>query len=636
MENSLMLGLYHGFIYGIVPMAPWLVALKRYLYDGKQKGQLAVAGTIAGQVVFFAMAYFGWRDLIQVWYLLEPALFCVGFSMLSAVALDLWVNMTRGDMDMQYGPVRTRREGFTYFFASFLLMFCNPWELEGTQYVFMSSIPENVILYLLAFTLTATATVVVLWGTVGHRIFGTSQKGARYFGKYTAKRLALMLTTCMALSLFNTNMGQIVLPYTDNFMTYLPRTFDRSKLAATRGYFWSPGPDPENLQVAQQDKQPNVFFPEKDKRKEATVTSEAEGNIHYTSLGNRNRGEVRVSQDGTDIWATDLRYNNLIRHTKTNAKRERYIEDETAYKAEVKSHQWGPAFLKLQGRAETHAILPKPSYEKHETFDYVQELAKIRHEVDQNLFFLVPPAERSNYLPYSVDLNGTPYINELDIRFTDNSYKNAGGYDEFMQARATTADELSKIKKNASRFIESVRWEMDQYGNRFKPAGTYHLMNLGYRGVELSYAKLHELPAQMRVPWHYTTVPSIQMRQTVTEEQFFKMSKEEVREKEEAIYAQLSFLSNSPARIVSKEFLQWLPHVIRTNTRYPVPADVVAEQEARTAERREAWIAKRTILEEMMPMQDLLSSRADVRRDAMAALDAEALKESDEGEDPYP
>ena len=79
-----------------------------------------------------------------------------------------------------------------------------------------------------------------------------------------------------------------------------------------------------------------------------------------------------------------------------------------------------------------------------------------------------------------------------------------------------------------------------------------------------------------------------------------------------------------------------LPHVIRTNTRYPVPADVVAEQEARTAERREAWIAKRTILEEMMPMQDLLSSRADVRRDAMAALDAEALKESDEGEDPYP
>ena len=66
MENSLTLGLYHGFIYGIVPMAPWLVALKRYLYEGKQKGQLAVAGTIAGQVVFFAMTYFGWLYLIQI------------------------------------------------------------------------------------------------------------------------------------------------------------------------------------------------------------------------------------------------------------------------------------------------------------------------------------------------------------------------------------------------------------------------------------------------------------------------------------------------------------------------------------------------------------------------------------------
>ena len=93
MENSLILGLYHGFIYGIVPMAPWLVALKRYLYEGKQKGQLAVAGTIAGQVVFFAMTYFGWRDLIQIWYLLEPALFCAGFVMLIRIALDLWENI---------------------------------------------------------------------------------------------------------------------------------------------------------------------------------------------------------------------------------------------------------------------------------------------------------------------------------------------------------------------------------------------------------------------------------------------------------------------------------------------------------------------------------------------------------------
>ena len=48
MENSISLGLIHGLVYGIVPVAPWFVALKRYLLEGKEKGQLAVAGTIVG------------------------------------------------------------------------------------------------------------------------------------------------------------------------------------------------------------------------------------------------------------------------------------------------------------------------------------------------------------------------------------------------------------------------------------------------------------------------------------------------------------------------------------------------------------------------------------------------------------
>ena len=38
MENSISLGLLHGLVYGIVPVAPWFVALKRYLLEGKEKG----------------------------------------------------------------------------------------------------------------------------------------------------------------------------------------------------------------------------------------------------------------------------------------------------------------------------------------------------------------------------------------------------------------------------------------------------------------------------------------------------------------------------------------------------------------------------------------------------------------------
>ena len=74
------------------------------------------------------MTYFGWRDLIQIWYLLEPALFCAGFVMLIRIALDLWENIAYADLT--YGPIRTRREGFNFFFASFFLMFCNPGRSE--------------------------------------------------------------------------------------------------------------------------------------------------------------------------------------------------------------------------------------------------------------------------------------------------------------------------------------------------------------------------------------------------------------------------------------------------------------------------------------------------------------------------
>lgn len=57
MENSISLGLLHGLVYGIVPAAPWFVALKRYLLEGKERGQLAVAGTIAGQVSLLALTF---------------------------------------------------------------------------------------------------------------------------------------------------------------------------------------------------------------------------------------------------------------------------------------------------------------------------------------------------------------------------------------------------------------------------------------------------------------------------------------------------------------------------------------------------------------------------------------------------
>ena len=119
------------------------------------------------------------------------------------------------------------------------------------------------------------------------------------------------------------------------------------------------------------------------------------------------------------MWENNIFYNVRHRFAKANSKRERYVEDDDAYKEELAHHVWNvlsPRTFKL--RAGIHALLPKPDYEKRGIPEYLNELAQIRHEIDQNLTFLVPPSERSNYLPYSVDpvsythltLPTTPYV----------------------------------------------------------------------------------------------------------------------------------------------------------------------------------------------------------------------------------
>ena len=114
MENSISLGLLHGLVYGIVPVAPWFVALKRYLLEGKERGQLAVAGTIAGQVSLLALTFFGWSQVLWIWYYFEPALILLGTMAVGRCALDCWVEQT-SSLQTEPVPLANKKEGFYYF-----------------------------------------------------------------------------------------------------------------------------------------------------------------------------------------------------------------------------------------------------------------------------------------------------------------------------------------------------------------------------------------------------------------------------------------------------------------------------------------------------------------------------------------
>ena len=39
MQNSFSLGLLHGALYGITPLTPWFIGLKRYVFEGQAKGK---------------------------------------------------------------------------------------------------------------------------------------------------------------------------------------------------------------------------------------------------------------------------------------------------------------------------------------------------------------------------------------------------------------------------------------------------------------------------------------------------------------------------------------------------------------------------------------------------------------------
>ena len=155
----------------------------------------------------------------------------------------------------------------------------------------------------------AAGTVVGLWSTLGYRIFGKTSRNARGLGRYTSKRLALALTTCMALSLLETNAGQIIFPYTDNLMAYFPRTFDRYKLAVSRGYIWLPGADP-NAPEVEATPASDEFKPKnseaKKKKVDTTQKADDELQVHYASIHGGNRSDVRVDQDAKNIWKKNI------------------------------------------------------------------------------------------------------------------------------------------------------------------------------------------------------------------------------------------------------------------------------------------------------------------------------------------
>jgi hypothetical protein len=90
MQNSFSLGLLHGALYGLTPLTPWFIGLKRYVLEGQAKGLLTFAGIFLGQVGLLLVAFFGGTELLWIWYYLEPVFILCGVLAVMQAMLLTW------------------------------------------------------------------------------------------------------------------------------------------------------------------------------------------------------------------------------------------------------------------------------------------------------------------------------------------------------------------------------------------------------------------------------------------------------------------------------------------------------------------------------------------------------------------
>ena len=530
MENSIGLGLIHGLMYGIVPVAPWFVALKRYLLEGKEKGQLAVAGTIAGQVSLLALTFFGWSRVLWVWYYFEPALIILGTLAVVRCALDCWVEQESSLRTAALGPgagqLASKQEGLYYFLMSFGLMFCNPLHLEGSQ-TLLSSIPGNRYVYLLAFTVSYTAIIFIFWVTLGYRIFGKAYSGfgaQQTLNRYRIRRVSVGIVAALFLQFANCTPEALVIYHWDSLLAYTP--FDGLKHHRTRGYTWEPSSD-------------NTF------------------ELSRQSYRATNRAGVSFEQGSKRAVQFKPFWNTETRFDECNQVRERELSNED-WNAEATFHEFqGINQGVLRARSVPLNLYMVPNWEKQEDKNYLLTLRQIRDEMDDKLMAESSPQERFLVSPFTDNLDY-----EVDYQV----------YPELMAEKAQTKTAYADMVK----LIRGTKW-------------TSNHVHLGDgTDVEMSYAKLHALPAEVRLPWHYPVVKPTE----VVVQTSYTNTPDSVQLLNDELQENLHFFSNEPERIQQNVYKRlWEHRKFGKVTPRMIDDKVQKRLDDRVNMRREAYVS---------------------------------------------
>jgi len=333
-------------------------------------------------------------------------------------------------------------------------MFCNPGHLEGTQ-TLISSIPGNRYFYLIAFTLTYTSIIFAFWATIGYRIFGKASYvlGVQQtLNRFRIRRIAVAMVATVMVQFLNCTPEALVIYHFDSLLTYTP--FDSLKHHRTRGYVWQPSSTGEPVEVYQTFKATN---------KSGILFEQAP------------RAEVQNQA----MWNTESRYKEC------NEIRERELPN-LEYSEELTFHEFGGINQATnKARLIPFHLYMLPKWEQQENKEFLLTLRKIRNEMDDKLISEGSLKEQHLFLTRHGD-----WSSEVDYIVEDKRMEKALKESQEPGSESSGQVGLADMKE----FVRNRKWTMDD-------------VNIGLgEEVEASYAKLHKLPAEARLPWHYPLI----------------------------------------------------------------------------------------------------------------------------------
>jgi hypothetical protein len=472
MQNSFSLGLLHGALYGITPLTPWFIGLKRYVFEGQAKGLLTFAGLFLGQVGLLLVAFFGGTELLWIWYYLEPALMLCGMI---AVVNAMFLCWKPCELPTQ---LTSRKEAGLYLLTGVFFALCNPNGLMFGDSL-LTTLPENNFAYLGGFILLYTSLSV---GLV--YITCLSPLGQKAFGAWSIERMlnftepsldffAIRLRNVQILSIATLFVLflQLFQLFPDSFTTYYVDTM----FGATPAKGIMPKRDLHWIESSE----------------EATDDADSEGENgtvkvwKLQSKANLNRvfeTDPKLPLDETSPWNIVYKYNSLNERLERNEISNERKELEVEYYEE----RGLDTYLNKWLHHPKLRFMFKPDWDTHEDMkaSLLEQLTEIRFQMDDilRMQYATQYNEARPHLPFNIDY-------EFDYDF---------------DAEKLAKDDMG-ITEEVVQDLKTLKTNPDVQATGFFNQ-TYEMVHRGSEFMDFSIVKLQDLPQEVSFPWDYPVV----------------------------------------------------------------------------------------------------------------------------------